>query len=119
MKHVKEFGVILAVSFCGEILHLLLPLPVPASIYGLVLMLICLFTKIIKVENVRTTGYFLIEIMPMMFIPAAVGLLETWPALHRMWLPFCIIVCFSTLAVMVIAGRVTQMVARLHNGEDA
>ena len=38
MKYVKEFGIILIVSLVGELLNYFLPLPVPASIYGLVLM---------------------------------------------------------------------------------
>ena len=36
----------MAVSFVGEILHAVLPLPIPASIYGLVLMLALLMTGI-------------------------------------------------------------------------
>ena len=71
MKYVKQFAMILLVSFAGELLNYLLPLPVPASIYGLVLMLVCLLTGIIKLDAVRDTACFLIEIMPLMFIPAA------------------------------------------------
>ena len=76
MKYFRQFFLILAVSFLGEILHMVLPLPVPASIYGLVLMLLALVTGIIKIEQVKDTAVFLIEIMPVMFIPAAVGLLD-------------------------------------------
>ena len=64
MKYVKQFAMILLVSFVGELLNYLLPLPVPASIYGLVLMLVCLLTGIIKLDAVRDTACFLIEIMP-------------------------------------------------------
>ena len=42
MKYFRQFFIILAISFVGEILHMVLPLPVPASIYGLVLMLLAL-----------------------------------------------------------------------------
>ena len=45
MKLLYQFGVILAVTFVGELLYALLPLPIPASIYGLIVMLICLGTK--------------------------------------------------------------------------
>ena len=87
MKYFKQFGVILTVSFLGEVLHAVLPLPVPASIYGLVLMLIALMTGIIPLAKVRDAGNFLIEIMPLMFIPAGVGLMTSWGALKPILVP--------------------------------
>ena len=81
MKYFRQFFLILAISFAGEILHMVLPLPVPASIYGLVLMLLALVTGIVKIEQVKDTAIFLIEIMPVMFIPAGVGLMVSWNVL--------------------------------------
>lgn len=78
MKYVRQFAVILTVSFMGEVLKSLIPLQIPASIYGLVLMLAALCLHIIPLEAVRDAGKFLVEIMPLMFIPAAVGLTEAW-----------------------------------------
>lgn len=76
MKYLKQFLIILIISFIGEILKEILPLPIPASIYGMVILFVCLLTKVIKLEDVRETGKFLIEIMPVMFIPAGVGLMS-------------------------------------------
>ena len=73
-----QLCVILLVSFVGEILRQLLPLPIPASIYGLLIMLFLLITKLLKVENVKKAGHFLIDVMPLMFIPPAVGLIDVW-----------------------------------------
>ena len=87
MKYFRQFFLILAISFAGEILHMVLPLPVPASIYGLVLMLLALVTGIVKIEQVKDTAVFLIEIMPVMFIPAAVGLLDSWSVLRPTIVP--------------------------------
>ena len=78
MKYIKQFGIILLISFLGEILRAVIPLPIPASIYGLVLMLAALMTHLLPLEAVQDSGKFLIEIMPLMFIPAAVGLLDSW-----------------------------------------
>lgn len=112
MKYLKQFAVILTMTFLGEVLHLLLPLPVPASIYGMVLMLISLMTGIIKLEQVRETGTFLIEIMPIMFIPAGVGLLNSWSSLRPILIPVLVITVVSTIFVMGISGKVTQFVIR-------
>lgn len=87
MKFIKQFSIILLITFLGELLHILIPLPIPASVYGLVLMLIALRSGLVKVEHVKETAVFLIEIMPVMFIPAGAGLLESWGVLQPIWLP--------------------------------
>ena len=108
MKFLKQFSIILFISFLGEILHTLIPLPVPASVYGLVLMLAALVTGILKLGQVRETAAFLIEIMPVMFIPAGVGLMESWSSLQPVWLPVILTTILTTVLVMAVTGKVTQ-----------
>lgn len=110
MKYIKQFGIILTVTFLGEVLKYMIPLPIPASIYGLVLMLAALKMKLIPLKSVQSAGNFLIEIMPIMFIPAAVGLLTSWDDLKSIFLPVIIITLVSTVMVMAVVGRVTQFV---------
>lgn len=112
MKYIKQFILILVISFMGEILKYLLPLPIPASIYGMVLLFTGLMTGVIKLESVKETGVFLIEIMPVMFIPAGAGLIESWSALKPICVQVVVIMFVSTIVVMVISGRVTQFVIR-------
>lgn len=112
MKYVRQFGIILLLSTLGEVLHALLPLPVPASVYGLVLMLGALISGVLKLEQVKEAAEFLIEIMPVMFIPAGVGLLIAWGALKPVWFPVAVITVATTVIVMVITGHVTQFVIR-------
>ena len=119
MKYVRQFGIILLVSFLGELLHAVLPLPIPASIYGIVLLFTALETKLLKVNDIRETSGFLLEIMPMLFVPAGVGLLEKWELLRPVWLPFVIIIVFSTFAVLAVSGRVTQAVMRARQRKGA
>ena len=112
MKYIKQFGLILLVSFVGEVLHELLPLPVPASIYGIVLLFLCLERKLIPLEAVKDASRFLIEIMPLMFVPAAVGLLESWGVVAPNWISYIGVTVVTTVAVMAVSGRVTQAVIR-------
>ena len=108
MLYLRQFCIILFVSFLGELLHVIIPLPIPASVYGLVLMLSALCTGIIKINQVKETAGFLIEIMPVMFIPAAVGLLDAWPVLKPVCLPVILITLITTVIVMAVTGQVTQ-----------
>ena len=112
MKWMKQFGIILLISFVGEILEKWIPLPIPASIYGIILLFLCLKLNIIPHDAVHETGKFLIEIMPLMFIPAAVGLLETWDVIAPAWLEYVAVTVISTWVVMIVSGRVTQFVIR-------
>lgn len=112
LRYLKQFTIILTISLLGEVLHYFIPLPVPASIYGLLLMLAALLTGVVKRDSVREAGAFLVEIMPVMFIPAAVGLLEAWGVLRPVWLPVAVITVVSTVLVMGVSGLVTQFVIR-------
>ena len=112
MKYIKQFILILAISFAGELLKYLLPLPVPASIYGMVLMFLALLTGVINLEHVRETGKFLIEIMPLMFIPAGVGLMSSWSTLKPLLLPVAVITVVTIITVMVASGHTAQFILK-------
>lgn len=108
MKYIKQVTIILAITFLGECFNKWIPLPIPGSIYGMVLLYVSLCTGVIKLSWINETGKFLIDIMPLMFIPAGVGLMDSWGILKPVWIPFLTITCFSTVVVMAAAGKVTQ-----------
>lgn len=113
VKLVRQFLVIASISFLGEGLRALIPFPIPASVYGLILMFAALCLGIVKPHQVRDAARFLIEIMPVMFIPAAVGILESWDALKPVLLPVGVITVVSTIVVMAVTGHATQSVILL------
>ena len=110
MKYVRQFLIILVISFIGELLRYYIPLKIPASIYGLVLLFAALELRIIKLVSIRETSRFLIEIMPLMFVPAGVGLLSSWGVLKPVCVPIMVIVL---IMVMAVSGKVTQGVIRM------
>ena len=112
MKFLRQFMIILLLSFLGEVLKMFIPLPIPASVYGLVLMLVCLMTGVLKTSQVKDAAFFLIEIMPVMFIPAAAGLIDSWKVLQPLLLPILVITVVITVFDMVITGKVAQMIAQ-------
>lgn len=112
MKYIYQLFIILVVTFVGELLHYFIPIPVPASIYGLIIMLILLCTKVVKLEHVERTSDFLIEIMPLMFIPAGVGLMKSWGVLKPLIIPVVVITVISLIAVMAVSGRISQKIIK-------
>lgn len=118
MKYLNQFLIIMSISFLGELLNQVIPLPVPASIYGLILMLIALSTKIIPLEKVETVGNFMLDIMPIMFIPGGVGLLTAWDSMQKMIIPFTVITILTTVIVMVVSGHATQTIIRIKKRKE-
>ncbi len=117
MNYLKQFLIILSISFIGEILKAVLPLPVPASIYGMAILFVCLLTGALRLEQVRGAGKFLIEVMPVMFIPAGVGLMASWDILQPMLVPVAVITVVVLVAVMAVSGRVSQAIIRHGKGK--
>lgn len=96
----------------GEWLNYSLPLPVPAGVYGLFLLLILLCTGILKLTDVEATGNLLLDIMPVLFIPSSVALLESFDAMKPILLPLVVISVVSTIAVMLVTGKVAELMLR-------
>ena len=119
MKYIKQFGIILAVTCVGELLKYFIPLPIPGSIYGLVLLFLLLTFKVIRLEQVKEAGGFLIEIMPLMFIPAAAGLVTSWEQISGLLIPLCVIIPLTTCLVIFVTGKVTDfMIGRKKGSKD-
>ncbi|MGN0159709.1 MAG: CidA/LrgA family protein [Brotaphodocola sp.] len=110
MKVMKECAIIFGITLAGEGLNYLLPLPVPAGVYGLFLLLFLLCSGILKLEDVEATGNFLLDIMPVLFVPAAVGLMESFDLMRSILIPLAVTVVISTIIVMVVTGKVAEFV---------
>lgn len=108
MKILRQFLVVLAFAFAGEVLHALLPLPVPAAVYGLALLFLALQSGLLPLAAVQRAGQLLLKLMPVLFIAPAVGLTESWPLLADSWAAVLVILAVSTVAVFGVAGAVTQ-----------
>ena len=110
MKYIGQIGLLMLVTFLGELFNKVLPWPVPGSIYGFILMLLSLQLKIIRLEMIKDVADFLLDIMPVMFIPAAVGLLVIWEDVSQYMGQILLICITTTLIVMVTTGKVTDLI---------
>lgn len=116
MQYLMQLGIILAVSFAGEVLNALLPLPVPASVYGLCLMLALLATGVLKPAQIQPVSRFLIAVMPVMFLPTCVGIMDVADQLLPVLLPFLVVCIVGSALVMVVSGCVAQAAIRRERG---
>ena len=119
MKYLFQFLIIVAISFLGELLHYFIALPIPASIYGIILLFVALQMGWIKVRQIREVSTWLIAIMPALFIPSAVGLVKSWDILSQSLVKYSVITFVSTLVVMGLTGLATQYAIRQSKNKEA
>lgn len=112
MKYVKQVLIILAFTALGELLAALIPFPIPAAIYGIVLMLIALGTGVLKTEAVKEVSSFLTGIMPILFVPPAVRILEYWGIVGPNIAAIAIIAVSTTFLVFAVSALVTQWIIK-------
>jgi len=112
MKHLTQITLIAAVSLLGEFLHYLIPLPIPGSIYGLIIMFIFLLTGIIRTEQVKTVGDWLLTLMPVMFIGPCVGFMDICQEQGIAILYISLIAMVTTVLTMAVTGCSAQAVIR-------
>ena len=111
VKYIFQFARITAFCMAGEVLAVVLPLPIPASVYGLLLMVAALKTGVLKLDQVRETGLFLTGIFPLLFVPAAAGVVELGSQLMDLLLPAVLAIVPITALVMAVTGMVAQKCA--------
>lgn len=116
MKYLSQFLIILGFTLTGEALQRIVPLPIPASVYGLVLLFLALCLKIVKVEQVKQTGTFLTSILSILFISPTVGIVDDWGLIREDLLPILLLLTSSTILTFAVSGRLAQSV--LKGGEE-
>ena len=117
MKILSQLAIIFSISLAGEVLAAALPLPIPASIYGIVILFALLESRVLSVDAIREASSFLITIMSMLFIPATVGLMDSFDLLKSRLAAYVIIMLVSTVVVMIVSGRCAQTIIRKEDKE--
>lgn len=119
MKYFPQFMIILAFSLIGELLQALIPLPIPAAIYGFVLLFVALCTGLLKPEKVSVAADWLISVMPLLFIAPSANILVYFDLIAPELASILAIVVLSTLVVFAVAGTVTRLLIKKEDTEDA
>lgn len=112
MKYLSQFCIILGFTLAGEALQRLLPLPIPASVWGLALLFAALCLKVVKVDQVKDVSAFLISIMALLFVSPAVGIADNWSLIRPQLLPIFLLLAGSTFLVFGISGSLTQWIMK-------
>ena len=113
MKYMKQIGVISTIAFIAEVLHFVIPLPIPASVYGMLILFLSLCLGIIKMEMVEDVADWILSIMPIFFIAPTVGLIEAFGDIKGQVIPLVLLCCISTIVVTAVTGCIAQAIIHL------
>ena len=118
MKYIHQFLIIVAFTFVGEMLALLLPLPIPAAVYGLVLLFVALETKLVRLKSIQTCSNWLISILGIMFVAPTVNILSAWAQIAPNLVAIVAIVILTTILTFAASGIVTRLLTRKEDRHD-
>ena len=118
MKYLPQFLYILLFSFAGELLEALIPLPIPAAIYGIILLLIALSTGLLKEEKVADASAFLISVMPVLFVAPVAKILVYWDLIAPNVAAIFMIVAITTVLVFTVSGLITKWLQGKKEGDS-
>lgn len=112
MKYICQVTIVLGFTLLGELAHLLLPLPIPAAIYGLVLLFLALMLGIVKLHQVDGVSRFLIGGMSVLFVSPGVGIAQVWHQISSSAVGIFLVALVSTVVVFLVSGLVTQAILK-------
>lgn len=112
MKLLRQFGIILAIGFIGEMINIAFDIPIPGSVIGMVLLFTCLASGIVKLTMVDEISRFLLDHLAFFFIPAGVGLIAYMDVLKSNAIAILTITISVTFVVMAAAGYTVQLLLR-------
>lgn len=118
MDKLKQLGIIFGITFLAELLYRLIGLPVPASVYGLILLFLALQFRLLKLEKVEGAGNFLLVVMPLLFIAPGVNLLNIFAEVEAILWQAMLLIFVSTIVVTVITGKIADYVLKKEAGNE-
>lgn len=116
MKIIKQIGIVMGLCWISLVMEKLLPFSFPASVIGMILLLICLFTGILKLEHIREKSDFLLSNMAFFFIPAGVSMINYLDILIENLVPILVISVVSTFITFIAAALSIRLTLKLMNG---
>lgn len=117
MKILKELAIIVGILFIAHVTQSITRLPIPATVLGMIILLVCLLTGILKLEKIENVAQFFLDHLTFLFIPGGVGLIASLGLIREQWLPILIVIVLTTAIVIAATGFTVQILKNKRGGE--
>lgn len=98
MKLLTQIGIVFGICWLSQCIEKVLPFSFPASVIGLILLLLLLLAKAVRVEHIRELSDFLLGNLPFFFLPAVVSIMNYADVIRANLVPF-VTVCVASLVL--------------------
>lgn len=119
MHYLKQFTIIIAISAVSELLAAFIPLPIPASIYGMSLLFLLLMTGMLKLKQVESAANLLLGIMPALFVVSGAGLIASYGQIAENFASWVTVNVGSTIVILATTGLLAQALIRMKKAKEA
>ena len=116
MKIIIQIAIIFSICWVSQIIEALLPIAFPASVIGMVLLLLLLLTRGLRVDHIREKSDFLLSNMAFFFIPAGVSIINYFDVLASNLLPLLAVCIISTILTFAVTAWAVSLTQRLMKG---
>ena len=113
LKVLKQFLIICAIAFLGDILNGVIPLPIPGGVWGMVLLLALLVSGVIKLHQIEKTADFLTSIMAVMFVPFVADFILMYDQIADKLFEIAAVIIGSTFITLIVTGGAVQNMRKL------
>lgn len=96
---------------------MLLKLPIPGSVLGMLFLFSLLQSKLLKVSDVEEVGNFLLANMTILFLPAGVGIMAHFELLQKKWWQITLIILILLTVNIFFVGKITEWVKVKFEGD--
>ncbi len=113
MGKLYQFGLYILILFIGLFLKIVIPAPIPPAVYGMIILYLFLSLKIVKTKDIEPVTTRLLDIMPFLFVPAGVAMINEIGRLRGKILLILVTIFITTFLILFVTGHVVQLVQKL------
>lgn len=119
MKILAQCGIIFAICVAGQVLSVVTHLPVPGNVFGMIILFLLLYFKVIRKQQIRRVSRFLIGNMAFFFIPSGVAIVANFSTIQHVLVPYLLIILFTTIIVLSVTGVFANWMMKMLNRKGA
>ncbi|PZD73644.1 Holin-like protein CidA [Acaryochloris thomasi RCC1774] len=113
MDFLNGITILLIYELAGEAIKLLLQLPIPGPVLGMIFLFLTLISQRHVSHSVDLTSKVLLSHLSLLFIPAGVGVMVHFDRITQEWLPISITLLLSTAVTMATTAAIMLGTQRL------
>lgn len=112
MNIIEQIGVIIGITYLGEIISRMLSLAIPGPVIGMLILFILLYFKFIKISSIQLFSDLLLSNLAFFFIPPGVGLISAMDTLAGNWLKLMSVIIITTILTIACTGWTVDYVIK-------